>query len=131
MSSCEHFFHGHIKGYGSTVRQSSGVDEILSPSNWRYLVMLGGNLEAEVKKLGTDHLEVRTILWDDKLVAYSFLKPTRDEAYGRSGTFNHTILVPILWYIDGSNIGTKIPALFWRNLEQPPKNPLSKLVIEV
>lgn len=120
----EQLIVGHFKGFGSTVRRSTGVDVKLSPKNWRRVAQLGGNLETELKKQGTDHLELRTIFWDDQLVAYTYLKPTRDEAYGRAGFYNHTILVPIQWFIDGADIQAKVGLLFMRDLENPPPNPL-------
>ncbi len=130
MPGSENFIVGHFKGFGSTIRKSMGVDEKVSPKNWRLLLQLGGGIETQLKNLGQDHLELRTILWDDQLVAYSYLKPTRDE-YGRAGIYNHTILVPIQHFIDDCDAATKIAPHFLRDLEQPPKNPLPLISLEV
>lgn len=132
MPPIEQFIIGHFKGYGSTIRTSPGVHDLLSTANWNRLLQLGGDIDAELKKRGTDHLEVRTTFWDDQVVAYSYLKPTRDEVYGRPGVYNHTILVPIECFIDAFNAQTKITPLFLYNPEEPPpKNPLSRIPFEV
>ena len=129
MASCEQFIVGNFKGHGSTILKSAKVSDILSPANWRHLAQQGGDVESECKKRGVDHLETRTVLWDDKLVAYSFLKPTRDQDE-RRGVFNHTILVPIGSLIDALN-PDKIAPLFARNLEEPPKNPLPPFSVDI
>lgn len=131
LTRCEQFIVGNFKGHGSTPLRSEKLGDVLSPENWRHLAQLGGDVEAECKKRGVDHFETRTILWDDKVVAYSFLKPTRDERYDRRGAFNHTILVPIESIINGFNIDAKISPLFARNLEEPPKNPLPPFSVDI
>jgi len=130
MARFEQFIIGHFPGYGSTLLKSEKVDELLSPRSWTRLRTQGGDMELELKKTQSDHLMTRTILWEDSVVAYSYLKPTRDE-YGRPGVFNHTILVRFETLIDLLDPVTKIRPLFAVNLEKPPADPLPPLVVDI
>jgi hypothetical protein len=65
--------------------RSPRVNQILSEESKDHLLKLGADLAGETI--------VQTTLCKDKLIAFSYLKPTRDE-FGRQGVWNHTILVP-------------------------------------
>lgn len=64
--------------------KSAHVDEMLSQESMQHLQQLGGHIDKPVI--------TATPLCNDKLFAFSYLKPDKDEL-GRPTVLNHTILI--------------------------------------
>ena len=92
---CEHFVQGYVQGKGIVFRKTPNVTQLLSQESLRNLICQGGQLSGPT---------VRThLLCKEHLVAVSYLRPTIDEC-GRSGVWNHTILIPCRFLVDSFNL---------------------------
>lgn len=85
--------------------------------------------QAQLRRLSPDgrEREAYTILDKERLIAFSYLKPVIDK-YGREGFWNHTILVPIIDYIESSKAIEKFRPFFIKNMKNPVQ-PLKPIVM--
>jgi hypothetical protein len=92
---CEHFVQGYVQGKGIVFRKTPSITQLLSQESLRNLICQGGQLSGPT---------VRThLLCKEHLVAVSYLRPTVDEC-GRSGVWNHTILIPCGLLVDSFHL---------------------------
>lgn len=105
---CEHFLYGQFNGVGYRLVKSTHLDDILTEESLHYLCALDGP--------GV----IQTWLPKDQAVAVSYLSYTLDE-YARRNMWNHTIVIPILDYMNIHSPDLFEP-FFVRETDEPPQN---------
>lgn len=115
---CENFLIGYFNSRYNYIT-SDALLKVLGQESLEYLRRLGGNVQGETVAV--------TPLCRDKLLAISFLKPTRDEM-GRPGVWNHTILLPCSNVYSSLDLPTLLADKFIRQTDgtlKPPLPPIS------
>ena len=90
MIQCEHFIYGLDPRSGIHLKKSAGVNTLLSDDNLQLLCHIGDTV--------TQTTFFHTWFPTDNLLAVSRVHPVHDD-YGRTGFWNHTILIPFHDYL--------------------------------
>lgn len=108
MVHAEQFIYGLFNGTGYRLIKSRGVDKLLSNRQLQYLCHIGDGVSEEAV--------VQIRLGD--ILSISVVRPVKD-TYGRSGVWNHTILMDMNAYLVLSQPSSFLTPYFIRSLDRP------------
>lgn len=113
MIKCEHFIYNLWPDEGYKLLKSLGVTSLISSDTLRDLCLIGEQVSSET---------IMEMWWHkEKVVTISFIRPTQDKD-NRKGSWNHTIIIPIMDYLKLTQPKTIFAPYFIKELTEPPES---------